>query len=128
MTIEDKLKDYILSRYHSVRDFALHADLSNSTVNSILKRGIGNSSVNNIIRICKTLSISVDELAKGNIVPINTVQIDTGLTEVTEILHDVKNQLIQKEGLTLDGKPASKKTIESIVNAMRVGEEIAREK
>ena len=70
----------------------------------------------------------MDELAKGNIVPINTVRIDTSLTEVSEILDDVKNQLTHKKGLTLDGKPANHKTIESIVNAMRIGEEIARGK
>lgn len=127
MTTEEKLKEYILSRYQSVRDFALHANLSNSTLDSILRRGIGNSSVNNIIKICKTLGISVDELANGNIVPTNTVKIDTGLIEVSEILADVKTQLTHQDGLTLDGKPASKKSIESIVNAMKIGEALAKE-
>ncbi len=69
MTIEERLKDYILSRYNSVREFTIHADIPYTTLDSIFKRGIGNSSVNNVIKICRALNISADELADGNITP-----------------------------------------------------------
>lgn len=69
MTIEEKLKDYILSRYNSVREFTIRAEIPYTTLDSIFKRGIGNSSVNNVIKICRALNISADELADGNITP-----------------------------------------------------------
>ena len=127
MSTEEKLKEYILGRYNSIREFALTVDMSNSTVDSILRRGIGNSSVSNIIKICKVLNISVDELANGNIVPINTYKkAEPRIFEVNDILADVKTQLIHCDGLTLDGKPANKESINTIIQAMSIGEEMAK--
>lgn len=70
MTIEEKLKEYILSRYDSLFDFAAHVDVPYSTVYGILKRGVYNSNVGNVLSICAALNISADELSKGNIVPL----------------------------------------------------------
>ena len=39
-----------------------------STMDSIFKRGVANASVINIIKICETLGINTDDLAKGEIV------------------------------------------------------------
>lgn len=68
MTIEERLKDLILERYKSLREFTTIADIPYTTLDSILKRGVGNSSVSNVIKICKKLNISLDELMDGNIV------------------------------------------------------------
>lgn len=64
------LKEYILTKYKSIREFTMESGIPYSTMATILKRGIQNSGVTNIIRICKALDISADELAKGNIVPV----------------------------------------------------------
>ena len=129
MSTEDKLKEYILNRYKSLREFAQIINMSPSTFDSILKRGIDNSSITNIIKICKELKISVDELADGNIVPKQVNPIVTESTvEVTEILADVKNVLTNRDGLTIDGDPANKDSIDSIVQAMTIGEEMAKKK
>ena len=69
MTIEEKLKNLILERYHSIREFAIYIDMPYTTLDSIFKRGIGNSSVTNIVKICKALHISTDALADGEIRP-----------------------------------------------------------
>ena len=69
MTIEEKLKNLISERYHSIREFAIYIDMPYSTLDSIFKRGIGNSSVTNIVKICKALHISTDALADGEIRP-----------------------------------------------------------
>lgn len=124
MTTEEKLKDYILRRYNSLREFTIAVDMSYSTVDSILKRGVDTASVANIIKICKALGISVDELANGNITPIN-ISKDPKI-EITEILSDVKNQLIASDGLTFEGDPANRESINAIVQAMIVGEEMAK--
>ena len=70
MTTEEKLKEKILEEYKTLKNFVDHTTLKYSTVDSILKRGIMNSNVQNIIEICKVLNISTDELAKGNIVEV----------------------------------------------------------
>lgn len=67
MSIEEKLQEHILSRYRSIREFTIVNDIPYMTVQSVFKRGIGNSSVSTIIKICKPLGISVDSLAEGKI-------------------------------------------------------------
>ena len=68
MTIEEKLKQYIKSRYSSIREFTIRYDIPYTTIDSVFKRGINNSTISTIIRICKALGISADELADGRIV------------------------------------------------------------
>lgn len=74
MTIEEKLKEKILEEYKTLTNFVKHTNLKYTTVDSILKRGIMNSNVQNIIEICKVLNISTDELSKGNIVPLEDIK------------------------------------------------------
>lgn len=69
MTTEEKLKNLIKERYHSVREFAIDIDMPYSTLDSIFKRGIANSSIANVVKICKALHISTDALADGEIRP-----------------------------------------------------------
>ena len=130
MTTEDKLKDLILKRYHSIREFTIAIEIPYTTMDSIFRRGVGNSSVSNVIKICKALGISTDALADGEIVPIKK-RSETAINdrfEVKEILSDAKDRLIHSGEITLDGKPIGKAGIESIIDAMDVGVEIARKK
>lgn len=71
MTLEEKLREMILNKYHSMREFSTRIDVPNSTVESILKRGVQNSSVSNVIKLCKGLNISVEALAEGKIKKVN---------------------------------------------------------
>ena len=68
MTIEELLKECILSKYKSIREFCMQLNVAYSTVDNIFKRGIMGSSVSLIIRICDRLNIDVDELINGKIV------------------------------------------------------------
>lgn len=130
MTTEEKLKDFILSHYNSVREFTISIDMPNSTLESIFKRGIGNSSVTNIIKVCKGLNISVDALADGEIVPVqkrpSTKYNDR--IEVKEIVEDVKDILNTKGFVTVDGKPITVGGIDSLIDAMDIGVEMAKKK
>lgn len=127
MTTEDKLKNFILSRFNSIREFTQVADISYSTFDSMLKRGIATSNISNVIKICKELGISADALAEGKIIPINSYQPNVdGLTDLQEILDNFKNQLNSCSGLTIDGKLVKKETVDSIIGAMEVSLEIAK--
>ncbi|MFR4352481.1 MAG: XRE family transcriptional regulator [Roseburia sp.] len=64
---EDALKEFILSKYKSIREFTMDADMPYSTVDSIFKRGLRKSSVDNLILICEHLGISADALLDGKI-------------------------------------------------------------
>lgn len=68
MTIEQELKALIVKLYGSAKNFALEINMPNSTLDNIFRRGVLNSSVANIIKICNALEISADELADGKIV------------------------------------------------------------
>ena len=69
MAIENELKNLIVSRYGTVKAFALEIGMPNSTLDSIFRRGIQNASITNIIKICHQLNISTDQLCSGKIVP-----------------------------------------------------------
>lgn len=64
--IEEKIKKIILEKYGSIRKFALKIDIPYTTIDSILKRGIDNSNVGNVIKMCKALNISVDKLVENS--------------------------------------------------------------
>ena len=130
MTTEEKLKDLILRRYHSIREFTTSIDIPYTTMDSIFRRGISNSSVTNVIKICKALGISADALADGEIVPVKerkSVPINDRI-EIKEILDDTRDLLNHCGFITLDGKPIGKAGIESIIDAMDIGVEMAKKK
>lgn len=66
--IEEKLKNYILKKYKTISAFSKEINVPNTTISSILKRGIKGSSVATIIEICNKLEIDVEELLNGNII------------------------------------------------------------
>lgn len=64
--IENTLKKLIIEKYGSIRQFSQKIDVPYTTIDTILKRGIDNSNVLNIIKICKELKISTDELVDNH--------------------------------------------------------------
>lgn len=71
MTVEQQLKEMIIYKYGNVLEFSKAIDMPNTTLASIISRGIHTANVANIIKICKKLGISVDELANDRITPID---------------------------------------------------------
>lgn len=67
--VEEQLKEYILSQYGNVKAFSTEAGIPNSTINTIFRRGILNSTVGSVILIANALNISVDALVEGKISP-----------------------------------------------------------
>lgn len=129
MNTEDRLKNLILERYGSVREFTISINMPYSTFNTILTRGIQNATVSNIIRICEALGISADALAKGEIVRVSQVSPTLKRShDVSEILRNTRELLSNYEGLMFNGKPADAESINSILEAMEIGMEMARRK
>ncbi len=57
MSREQKLRNLILDRYTSLRQFAIEADIPYSTLMTLLSRDVGGASFDVIIKICKQLNV-----------------------------------------------------------------------
>lgn len=62
MNRETKLRNLILDRYTSLRQFAIEADIPYSTLMTLLSRDVGGASFDVIIKICKQLDIDPMEI------------------------------------------------------------------
>jgi transcriptional regulator with XRE-family HTH domain len=75
----------------SKKAFAEKIGLPPTTLRSMLERGIGNASVDNVIKVCKGLGITIEELE--NIANNETQKDNSGLPD----LNDKDERNIQKE-------------------------------
>ena len=128
MTLEERLKKIILARYRTVKDFAAEIDLAYSTVDTILRRGVKKASVTNIITICHALNISVDELAQGNIVSVESTNNQKKIVEVSALLDLVRADQSQYGELTIDGELLSDEELYILETALSVAIEIIERK
>lgn len=129
MTIEEELKNLILSRFKSLREFTIYYDIPYSTVNSILKRGVENSSVSNVIKICQALSISTDELAEGRIVPSEDINgADVPIIEVSNIVELYKYRAKNSDSMILDGKPLTPDEAQTFIDGLDIIVTLIRKK
>ena len=119
MTIEEQLKDLILNRYGSVVRFAEEVELSNSTVSSILYRGIHKASIDNVLKICKTLGISADELAQDKIVPVREI---SHVSDISDLITAIKFETY------IDGEKLSKDETQLLLFAINAAVEYIRMK
>lgn len=125
MSIEEKIKELILSRYRSIREFTQSIDMPYSTFDTILKRGIENSNVTNVIKICKALAISADALADGEIIPSAFIDRPTESSDLNAILNETKNKILTYDNLTLNGSPVGTLERVMIANAIEISTEVA---
>ena len=62
MTRENKVLELIKEKYKSVREFSNKSGIPNSTIVSMLKNGLGGTSVDTVLLVCKYLNIDINEL------------------------------------------------------------------
>lgn len=68
--LEATLKEDIISKYGSLKRFCETIDMPWTTLDSILKRGVSNSNITNVLKITKELGIDTERLVDGQIVYI----------------------------------------------------------
>jgi len=61
-TREQKLRNLILDKYVSLRQFAIEADIPYSSLTTGLTRGISGMQFDTVIKICRVLGIEAMEL------------------------------------------------------------------
>ena len=96
------------------------------TMDSILKRGVDKASISNIIKICKALDISADELANGNIVPNSLRHTMLEMTEIIDILDFVRFNLLERVDLTILGFPADESDLQLLSDGIAVTMELLK--
>lgn len=121
MTTEEKLKRRILSQFKSIRDFASYIDMPYTTVKSILSRGVLNSNVGNVTKICNHLNISVDALIDGKIQQKrSTAEEDDGSdlnrADLNKIINYMKYKLYSPKGIYINDKQLDQDNIDIIVH------------
>lgn len=137
MTTEEKLKAYILERYKSIREFTIKIDIPYSTLDSVFKRGIDNSSLGVIFKVCDALNIDVDALAEGEIVPRikpDSITVTSGngsthqvqIREIDDVLAGMKKRLLNYHTLSLEGKPIKKEDAKTLVNGIDISLEMVK--
>ncbi len=62
MSREQRLRNLILDKYPSLRQFSVEADIPYSTLMTLLSRDIGGASFDTVIKICQTLDVEPEEL------------------------------------------------------------------
>ena len=127
MSIEEKLKEYILAHYKSIREFTKRANMPYTTVDGILKRGVANSSIGNVLKICNVLQISADELANNRIVPIRKESTShVFIEEIPEMVDYMRNNPEEFYDLTIDGIPLNNVEWETMLNSMTLTVDFVR--
>ena len=124
MTVENRLKELILKDFGTMKDFTDHIGIPNSTLANILRRGVNNANVLTIIKICQALNINIDDLAEGRIVPL--FRPETTPTKIEDLFHDLKQQLLNADCLTLDGDPVSSDELQLLISTLDVALEVAK--
>lgn len=122
MQVEYILKGMIIEKYGSVSEFSKRIGMANSTLTTILKNGVHSASVDNVIKICKALDISTDELAHDRIVPKSSLEQPT---DINDLMRMFKLQ-INSSALTLGEHALDDNDKQCMIDAMNLGIEYLR--
>lgn len=103
MSTEELLKKIIVSNYGTLTKFADVAGLPYTSLMSVLNRGVQNSGIKNVSKICSALGISTDDLCEGRIVFVpregRALQLEAFFALLVAQLED--------HNVELDGEPIS---------------------
>ncbi|MCD7919504.1 MAG: hypothetical protein LUG45_05425 [Clostridiales bacterium] len=67
MTIEEQLKEEILSKYKSVRAFTSAINIPYSTLDSVFKRGISGAGIGTMLKVFDALDLDIESISGGTL-------------------------------------------------------------
>lgn len=121
MTIENHLRELILLKHGSLREFTFNIGIPYSTLSTILKKGIMTATMSNMVKICNALDIKLDELVAGRIVENKPSGI---LLDVEDILNRTKNN-IAYPNVKIDGEIMDESTKKLLINSIDLNYQLA---
>lgn len=134
MTVGERLKQLREQLDMSQVDFATKINVSKQTLykyeNNIITN-IPSDKIESAARICNVSPAYI--MGWGNDLSPITSDTSSELTardakDIAKILEHTKELLLSQEGLMFDGDPASPEAINSILDAMQIGMEMAKKK
>lgn len=106
--LESQLKQMIINKYGSLKKFSDTINMPWTTLDSILKRGIANSNITNVLKITRELGLDAEKLVDGelsqNVSSVTTLAAhfdgdeytEAELNEIRQFAEFVKNRKKQK--------------------------------
>ncbi len=67
MTIEEQLKQEILSKYKSVRAFTTSIQIPYTTLDSVFKRGVSNAGIETMLKVFGALDLDIESIKDGTL-------------------------------------------------------------
>lgn len=67
MTIEEQLKQEILSKYKSVRAFTTSIQVPYTTLDSVFKRGVSNAGIETMLKVFGALDLDIESIKDGTL-------------------------------------------------------------
>ena len=92
MEREKIIKSLIEEKGMSIKAFADYAKIPYTTLYSMLERGIGKASVDNVIKVCKALDITVEDLERMS--EESNIEIKTIAAHATDDLTEDEQQKV----------------------------------
>ena len=122
MGLYERVKDIASERGYSINRLEKELGFPRSSISKFNKN---KPSMDKIKQIAEFLGASTDSI-------IGNDEQDTTLTkrdtkEITEMLTNME-EMLNQDGLMFDGDPASPEAIDSILSAMKIGMEMAKQK
>lgn len=100
---EIRIKEIIIERYGSIKKFCEIINMPWTTLDSILKRGIANSNITNVLKITKELNINAELLVAGIIKPISGNELidyyDNMISKIFALLESQGYRVIESNSL-----------------------------
>lgn len=133
MPIEDSIKQtftsnlnrFLRERGVTQAELAAHMQVSNTTVNNWVK-GYKVPRMDKVDMLCDFFGVSRGALLEpADDLPALNAKDER---EITRMMDKMKETLMQEEGLMFDGQPASPESIQSILDAMQIGMEMAKKR
>ena len=127
-TFTDNLNRLLRVRGITQAELATYMEVSNTTVNNWVK-GYKVPRMDKVDKLCSFFKIKRSELLEQS--PASDDLPDLTPKDEREIMHmmdEMKEKLMQEEGLMFDGQPASPESIQSILDAMQIGMEMAKKR
>ena len=93
MKREEMIRILIKQKGMSLKAFAANAGIPYTTLHSMLERGIGKAAVDNVIKVCKELGISIEELEEMSH-DIHAVQVTTLAAHATSDLSEEEQKQV----------------------------------
>lgn len=127
MSLGSRIKKIRQEKQLTQAEFGKLLNLSESTI-SLYESGKRQPEYDTLIKIAELFDVSIDYLLGRTDVSTNPKLTRRDEREIEKILEETRKKLENAEGLMFFGEPASPEAIQSILDSMRIGMEIAKQR